>query len=128
MQSYKPVIVSSRLASIPKYLQSPCSLCVPAVDHAQEAIPANGDNVHQQHSVVQRYELEVDDLNERPHHPIGTQSLPVTLIQLVLRACTLHDRHAAQEAEQVCASEEELVACNSGDDLEVLVGKDDFVL
>ena len=77
---------------------------------------------------MQRYQLEVNSLDERPHHPILCQSSPVALLQLLLRTCTLHDGHAAQEDEQVGAGEYSLIGSNSGKNLSVFVLEDDLVL
>ena len=77
---------------------------------------------------MQRHQLEVHALNERPNHPVRLQRRPVALIQLILRAATFHDGHAAEEDEEVGAGEDGLVAGDAGEDLGVLVLEDDFVL
>jgi hypothetical protein len=78
--------------------------------------------------MMQRHKLEINSLNHRPHHPILLQRVPVRAIQLVLRARALHERHAAEEDEEVGAGEDGLVAGDAGDDLGVFVAEDDFVL
>ena len=77
---------------------------------------------------MQRNQLEVDSLDERPNHPILCQGSPVALVQLLLWTGTLHDGHAAEEDKQVGAGKDGLICSHSGDDFEVLVGKDDLVL
>lgn len=68
-----------------------------AVEEAQVAVPPQRDYIDNQNSVMQRYELEVDDLDEGPDHPVGLKGVLVRAIELILRARTLHDRHAAEE-------------------------------
>lgn len=81
-----------------------------AVDHAQEAVPADGDDVDEEDAVVQGHELEVDELDEGPEHVVGLQGGPVALLELLLRASALHDGHAAQEEADEGRREQELVA------------------
>lgn len=78
--------------------------------------------------MVQRHELEVDDLDERPHHPVGLEGVLVGAVELVLGVGTLHDRHAAEEHEQVGRGKDQLITGNTGHDLSVLVPEDDLVL
>ena len=78
--------------------------------------------------MVQRNKLEVDCLDERPYHPVLLDRSRVCTLHLLLRAATLHDSHAAKEAEQVCRGEDKLVGSNAGKDLEILVLQDDLVL
>lgn len=91
------------------------------VDPAQVTIPSQRNDVDEQNSVMQRNKLEVDHLNERPNHPIALQCRPVALLQLVLRTCTLHYSHTAEEAEQVGTGEDGLIGGYSGQDFGVLV-------
>ena len=77
---------------------------------------------------MQWHQLEVDSLNEWPDHPVLLQGSPVCAFQLGLRTRTLHDRHAAEENEEVGAGEEQLVAADASGDLEVLVLEDHLVL
>lgn len=99
-----------------------------AIQVAEIAVPAQRDNIDDQDSVMQGNQLEVDGLDEWPNHPILCQGGPVALLQLFLRACTLHDGHTAQEDEQVGASKYSLITSNSGKDFSILVFEDDFVL
>ena len=78
--------------------------------------------------MVQGHELEIDRLDRRPHHPVLLQRVEVCTVQLLLRIRALHDRHAAEEDEQVGAGEDGLVAGDAGRDLGVLVLEHDFVL
>ena len=99
-----------------------------AVKETKVAVPSQRNNIDDQDPVVQRHKLEIDRLDHRPHHPILLQRVPVCAVQLVLRTRALHDRHAAEEDEQVGAGEDDLVAGDAGDDLGALVLEDDFVL
>lgn len=78
--------------------------------------------------MVERHQLEVDALNERPYHPVRLQCRPVALIQFILRTRALHDSHTAEEDEQIGAGKDCLVACHPGDDLGILVLQHHFVL
>jgi len=82
------------------------------------------NHVHDQDSVLQRHELEVRELHHRPHHPVLRERLLVRRCQLLPRVGALHDRHRAQEHEQVARSEEALVGRDARDDLEVGRGRD----
>lgn len=42
-----------------------------AVDPAQVAIPANGNNIGKQDAVLERQKGEIDHLHKRPDHPVG---------------------------------------------------------
>lgn len=99
-----------------------------AVKEAQVAVPAQRNDIDDQNPVVQRHKLKVDRLNERPNHPILLQRSKIRAVQLILRARTLHNRHTAQENEEVGASEDSLVGSDAGEDLEVLVLEHDSVL
>jgi hypothetical protein len=77
---------------------------------------------------MQRHQLEVDGLHERPDHPVLLERGRVCAFQLVLRAGALHDGHAAEEDKQVGAGKDGLVASHAGNNLEVLVLEDDLVL
>ena len=78
--------------------------------------------------MLQWNQLKVHRLNERPHHPILRQRSSVCTVQLILRAASLHNRHAAKEDEEVGGCEDGLISCDTRDDLEVLVLEDNFVL
>lgn len=69
-------------------------------------------------------ELEVDHLNERPHHPVLGQRVPVCGLQLLSRVGALQQRHGAEETEQVRASKHGLVGEDARDDLEVGLARD----
>jgi hypothetical protein len=99
-----------------------------AIEKAKVAVPSQRDDIDNQNSVVQRDKLEVDCLDERPHHPVLLYSGRICAIQLLLRAATLQDSHAAEEAEQVGGSEEKLIGSDTGSDFEILVLQDDLVL
>ena len=59
--------------------------------------------------MFQWHEFEIKCLYPRPHHPILRQSRPICTVQFILGAGSLHDRHAAQKAEQVCRREDGLI-------------------
>jgi hypothetical protein len=99
-----------------------------AVEEAQVAIPAQGDDIHQENPVVEWHELEVDDLYEWPDHPVRLQGTLVRAVQLPLRARAFHDGHATEEDEQVGRGEKHLVSSNACDDLGILVPEHDLVL
>ena len=71
--------------------------------------------------MLQRYELEVDSLNEWPDHPVLLQGRRIGLVELILRAASLHDSHAAEEDEEVGGRKNGLIDSNARSDLEVLV-------
>lgn len=59
-------------------LSRPCSeyfeaISLLAVHPAEVAVPADGDDVGKQDSVLERQECEVDGLDKRPHHPVGLE-------------------------------------------------------
>lgn len=69
--------------------------------------------------MLQRHKLEVRKLHRRPHHPILLQRRPIALLQLCPWVRTLHDRHAAQKAEQIRRGKHGLIRGHARDDLEV---------
>ena len=73
-------------------------------------------------------ELEVDHLHDRPHHPVLGQGVEVCAFQLLPRIGALQQRHGAEEAEQVGASEHGLVGEDARDDLEVGLARDNDLL
>jgi hypothetical protein len=83
-----------------------------------------GDEVDEQNLVRQWNELEVDHLNKRPHHPVLGEGVPVCGLQLLPRVGALQQRHGAEEAEQVGASEHGLIGEDTRDDLEVGLARD----
>jgi hypothetical protein len=86
------------------------------------------DEVDEQNLVRQWNELEVDHLHDRPHHPVLGQSVEVCGLQLLSRVGALQQRHGAEEAEQVGASEHGLVGEDTRDDLEVGLARDNDLL
>ena len=89
------------------------------VFHVQNVRLTEGYEVHEQDLVRQWNELEVDHLNKRPHHPVLGEGVPVCGLQLLPRVSALQQRHGAEEAEQVGASEHSLIGEDARDDLEV---------
>ena len=87
-----------------------------------------GDEVDEQNLVRQWNELEVDHLHDRPHHPVLGQGVEVCAFQLLPRIGALQQRHGAEEAEQVGASEHGLVGEDASDDLEVGLSRDNDLL
>jgi hypothetical protein len=99
-----------------------------AVEKAQITIPSQRDDIDHQNSVMQRNQLKINSLNKGPYHPVLCKGGPVTLLQLFLGAPTLHDSHAAEEDEQVCASEHCLVGSNSCKNFNILILEDNLIL
>jgi hypothetical protein len=99
-----------------------------AIQVAKVTVPAQRHNIDDQNAVVQWNQLEVDGLHEGPNHPVCCQSRPIALVKLVLRTCTLHDGHAAEEDKQVGSSKYSLIASDSGKDFGILVFEDDLIL
>ena len=67
------------------------------------------DNIDNEDSVLERSELEVDELDERPDHPVLGEGVGVGRLDLLLWVGALHDCHVIQEGEQVAGREDELV-------------------
>lgn len=80
-----------------------------AVHPAEVAVPANGDDIGKQQTVLQRQEGEVDELDKRPQHPVGLERRPPGGVEALLGALALHRSHAAQEDSNHDGSEERLV-------------------
>lgn len=78
--------------------------------------------------MLQRHQLKVDSLHERPQHPILLQRRPIRTIQLILRTRPLHDGHTAQKTEQICRSENRLISQNAGGDGSVFAAEIDSLL
>lgn len=97
-----------------------------AVDDAQEAVPANADDVDRQDAVLERHKGEVDTLHERPDHPVGLQGGPPGLVDLFLCRHALHGGHRAEEDLDHDGREEELVRGHAGGDLCRLVLEHDL--
>lgn len=91
----RPSKGGSRQASHVEQATPPSNLR--SIQVAQVAVPADADDVNEQHAVLERHVLEVDGLHRRPHHVVGRQRVLVVLVQLVLRLAALKERHAAQE-------------------------------
>lgn len=87
-----------------------------------------GDEVDEQNLVRQWDELEVDHLHDRPHHPVLGQGIEVCRFQLLSRVGALQQRHGAEEAEQVGASEHGLVGEDARDYLKVGLARDHDLL
>lgn len=86
------------------------------------------DEVDEQDLVRQRHELEVDHLDNGPHHPVLGQCVEVCTFQLLSRVGALQQRHGAEEAEQVGASEHGLIGEDARDDLKVGLARDNDLL
>lgn len=65
---------------------------------------------------MQRHELEIHELHNRPHHVVGLQAFPVALLQFCLWVAAFHDSHTREEQEHVCGRENELVSRNARQD------------
>ena len=59
--------------------------------------------------MMQWHQFEIDSLHSRPKHPIFLQRRPVRSIELILGACSLHDRHTAEKAKQIGRGEHGLI-------------------
>lgn len=94
-----------------KYSQTSALL---AVDPAEVAVPADGDNVGKQDSVLERQEGKVDGLHKRPHHPVGLQGRPPSLLEALLGTVSFHGSHAAEEHANHDGCKQGLVAGNAG--------------
>lgn len=80
-----------------------------AVHPAEVAVPANGDDIGKQETVLQGQEGEVDKLNKRPQHPVGLESRPPSGVEALLGALPLHGGHAAKEDSNHDGSKKRLV-------------------
>ena len=69
--------------------------------------------------MLQRHELEIDRLYSRPQQPIALQCPPVRAFDLFFWIGSLHDSHAAEEAEDIRACEDRLVGQDTSRDGEV---------
>jgi hypothetical protein len=98
------------------------------IEEAQVAVPPNRDHIDQQYSVIEWDELEIHKLDKWPYHPVLLQGHLVGLVQLLLRARPLHDRHAAQEDKHIGGGKDGLISSNSCNDFEVLVFEHNLVL
>lgn len=92
-----------------------------AVDQAEVAVPANGNNVGEENPVLKGEEAKVDDLDEGPNHPVGLKGRPPGLLKACLRAGALHGGHAAQEDTDHDGSKGQLVTGHTGEDLHARV-------
>lgn len=81
-----------------------------AVDPAEVAVPANGDDIGKQQTVLQRQEGKVDKLHRRPQHPVGLEGRPPGLVEALLGALALHRGHAAEEDADHDGSKQQLVS------------------
>lgn len=96
-----------------------------AVHPAEVAVPANGDDIGKQQTVLQRQEGEVDKLHKRPEHPVGLESRPPSGVEALLGAFALHGGHAAEEDSNHDGSEERLVGRHSRQRLDTGISKGD---
>lgn len=96
-----------------------------AVDPAQVAVPANGDNVGKEHTVLQRQEGKVDGLHKRPDHPVGAEGGPPGLLEALLDAGALHGGHAAEEDTNHGRGKDGLVDKDAPEGLDALIGEGD---
>ena len=91
-------------------------LLLGAVEIAQIAVPADADDVDDEDAMVQRDELEVDHLHERPDQVVGRQGGLVVLLELLPRRGALQDGHAAEEDADEGRGEQTLVAGHARQD------------
>jgi hypothetical protein len=77
---------------------------------------------------MQRHELEVDELHERPDHVVGRQGRHVALLELVLGRRALQHRHAAKEDANEGRREDALVEGDAGQDGAVCAAQVDVAL
>lgn len=117
-----------RVRRWPLYCHSTSSNLVASIQETKVTIPANGDDVDKEDPVVQRDQLEVEDLHKRPDEIVSGQSRPVALLELLFDAATLHDGHAAEEDSDEGGCEEALVTCDASEDLGVLILQDHSLL
>lgn len=96
-----------------------------AVDPAEIAIPADGDDVGKEHAVLQREKGKVDGLDKRPDHPVGLESGPPGLLEALRGRGALHGGHAAEEDANHGGGKDGLVNEDAGEDFGALVGKGD---
>ena len=75
--------------------------------------------------MLQGEEGEVDELDERPDHPVGLERRPPRLLEALLGAGALHGGHAAEEDANHDGREERLVAADAGERLEARVAQVD---
>lgn len=94
-----------------------------AVEEAEVAVPADADKVDKQDAVVQRDELEVDELDERPDQVVGLEGGQVALGELVGGRAALHGGHAAEEDADHGGREDALVDGHARQDLGVLIAQ-----
>lgn len=78
--------------------------------------------------MIQRNKLKIHRLHKRPQHPILLQRGPIRAVQFILWAGAFHDGHGAEEAEEVCGSEDGLVCGDAGRDGGVFAAELDAVL
>lgn len=81
----------------------------PRVQIRQIAVPAQTDNIHHQHTMLQRYQREIHALHRRPHRPVGLQPRKVSLLQPLLRRLALQIRHRRQEERHIRRCKDRLI-------------------
>ena len=96
------------------------------VDPAQVRVPADGNDVDEDDTVLKRDKGEVDNLNERPQHPVSLESWPPSFLDSLISTLAFHSRHAAKEDTNHDGCKDKLIASNAGKDLESLVGNTDI--
>lgn len=87
------------------------------------------DDVDDKDSVLKRSELEVDELDERPDHPVLGEGALVGRVDLLLGVGALHDSHVVEEHEQVGGCQDGLIKTDASDNFSVgSAGETDAVL
>lgn len=96
-----------------------------AVDPAEVAVPADGDDVGKHDAMGQGHVGEVDELDERPDTPVSLEGRPPRRLELLLGAGALHGGHAAEEDADHDGGEAALVDGHAGEGGEPRVGRVD---
>ncbi len=96
-----------------------------AVDPAEIAVPADGDDIGKEHAVLQGQECKVDGLDKGPDHPVGLEGGPPGFLEALLGGGALHGGHAAEEDANHGGGEDGLVDEDAGEGLDALVGEGD---
>lgn len=99
-------------------------LLLHAVHPAEVTVPADGNDIGEQDTMLQGHECEVDHLDEGPDQPIRLQRRPPGLLQPLLGAYAFHSCHAAQEDTDHDRSEGTLVTPNACESLEAWSSSD----
>lgn len=96
-----------------------------AIDPAQIAVPANGNDIGEEHAVLEREKGKVNGLDKGPDHPVGAEGGPPGLLEALLGRITLHGGHAAEEDGNHGGRKDGLIDKDAGEGLDALVGRGD---